>query len=323
MSVRSIALIVAALVLIGGTIFVANSWLNSQRTPVVQAPVVQEEPKTEVLVARADLPTGIFVNEQHLKWQSWPDGDVPESYYIKGQDDSEALHGSVVRHAVAQGQPVTRTQIIHPGERGFLAAVLKPGYRAMSIKISATSGIAGLIFPGDRVDIILTHKVSTSGGKNKAQHRASETVLENVRVLALDQTLNDQTGQAKVAKTVTLQVTPKQAEMLAVVGTLGGLTLSLRSLAKDEEELERLANSDEPLEEPEPKRGRTYTWDAEASILVPFPNTNKDVVSVVRGGKVQSLNLGQSAQAEDDGEESDGNQTFEITVKQNGGSNDQ
>ena len=147
------------------------------------------------------------------------------------------------------------------GGRGFLAAVLRPGFRAMSIQVTATSGIAGLVFPGDRIDLILTHTVKRGG----SDRRASETVLTNLRVLAIDQSVNDQAGNPRVFKNATLELTPKQTEMLAVLGELGRLSMTLRSLAKDEAELERLTNSGDPLAEPDPARGLTYTWDTEVS----------------------------------------------------------
>ena len=300
MSVRSISLIVAALVLIGGTVFAARSWLESQRVEVAQ-PQVEQKVTTEVLVARADLPTGTFINEQHLRWQTWPDGDVPESYFVKGPDEADSIHGTVVRNPIAHGQPIVKSQIVRPGERGFLAAVLKPGYRAVSTKISAATGISGLVFPGDRVDILLTHKV---GKGKKKSHRATETILSNVRVLALDQQLNDQNGEPRLAKTVTFELTPKQAEILAVVDQMGKLSLSLRSLAKDEEELEHIVKTGESLEDPVPTPGRTYTWDAEASALTAWPGGQGNTVTVVRGTSAKAQGVSKSPE-DDDGEASD------------------
>ncbi len=228
MSARSIMLVAAALLLTVGTMFVARSWLASQRAaPKV---VVKEEKKlTKVLVARTDLPTGMFVNEQHLRWQTWPDDNLPDNYLVEGQFNSQGLYGAVVRRGISSGAPIIKGQMIKPGDRGFLAAVLKPGFRAYSIKVNATSSIAGLVFPGDRVDLLMTHKIETNG----IQQQVSETVLKNLRVLAIDQTLNDQNGQPRVGKTVTFEVSPKQAEILAVADTIGRLSLSLRSLAKD------------------------------------------------------------------------------------------
>ncbi len=279
MSARSIMLVAAALLLTVGTMFVARSWLASQRAaPKV---VVKEEKKqTKVLVARADLPIGMFVTEQHLRWQTWPDDNLPDNYLVQGQFDSQSLYGAVVRRSIISGAPIVKGQMITPGDRGFLAAVLKPGFRAYSIKVNATSSIAGLVFPGDRVDLIMTHTIDANGVKQQV----SETVLKNLRVLAIDQTLEDQTGQPRVGKTVTFEVSPKQAEILAVADTIGRLSLSLRSLAKDEAELRRIVNSGEALAEPVATRGRTATRDFEASVLKGIAGSG---VSVVRGSSKQ------------------------------------
>ena len=185
--------------------------------------------------------------------------------------------------------PLTRS-LVKPGDRGFLAVVLRPGYRAISVAIDARSGVAGLVFPGDRVDVLMAIKVIQKGeGKDeKITRRASETVLTNVRILAVDQRVDDQTGVAKVAKTATLEVTPKQAEIIMVAGQMGKLSLSLRSLARDDEELGVLARSGDILEDPDPVRGETFTFDSQVSRVVSI-KTKKDVVTVVRGGKTSSV----------------------------------
>ncbi len=291
MSLRSLLLIAAAGILIVATVFFARDWLEDQRKRFAsQAPApVAEVEAAEVLVAAEELPVGIFLKQNQLRWQRWPDDNLPPSYLVKGQVDEKELVGTVVRRNFSAGQPITMDRIIKPGDRGFLAAVLQAGYRALSIPVSAASGIAGLIFPGDRVDIILTHTLLEEGEEEGEgqdnQRRASETVLTNVRVLALDQKISDENGEPLLAKTATMEVTPKQAEILALVRELGSLSLSLRSLAKDEEELQRLANGEEPLEEPKPEKGRTYTWDSEASQLVTARGTEDTGVVVVARGK--------------------------------------
>lgn len=296
MSMRSILLVVAALLLIGGTVMVARGWLDSQRNRVVATPApVEKNDAPMVLVAQRDLPLGSFIREGSLRWQAWPDDDLPKSYLTRETVKEDSLYGTVVRRSFSVGEPITQDRLIRPGDRGFLAAVLQAGFRAVSIPIGASSGIAGLIFPGDRVDIILTHTLQETNGDKKSDHRASETVLTNVRILALDQKTNDQNGQPKLAKTTTLEVTPKQAEILAVVRELGSLSLSLRSLVKDEEELEQLAQLDELPEEADPEKGTTYTWDSEASLLVARPNddgSNTFVVTVTRGKDESQLVFG-------------------------------
>jgi pilus assembly protein CpaB len=187
-----------------------------------------------------------------------------------------------VRRAIAAGEPVSIGRLIKPGSRGFLAAVLRPGYRAVSLRINATSSISGLVFPGDRVDVILTHTVNA--------RRVSETVLTNVRVIAIDQQTNDQIQAPRVGKHATFEVTPKQAEMFSVLTDMGKLSLSLRSLAKDEAELERIARSGEPPAEPETKNGKTHTWSSEVSHLLRQRTVeNQQVVQVIRGGNTTEL----------------------------------
>jgi pilus assembly protein CpaB len=317
MSVRNIILILVAVAITAGTGLVARSWISSQRPPPVAAAPPPPVNKTFVLVADKDLPAGTFIKENLLTWQSWPDEKPHSSYLIKNKDDETLLFGSVVRRGISAGQPITSGRIVKSGDRGFLAAVLRPGYRAVSLRINATSSIAGLIFPGDRVDIILTHSVKVDGPKR----RVSETVLTNVRILAIDQKTNDQDSAPKVGKNATFEVTPKQAEMLSVLSDLGKLSLSLRSLAKDEAELQRLANSEEPLAETNAEKGKTHTWDSEVSNLLRQPSaTNQQKVQVIRGGRTTELrfNKGQlvgSISLDPDSADSDSEDTIKMEFK--------
>jgi pilus assembly protein CpaB len=291
MSARNVILIVAALLITVGTTFVARSWLAAQRAqPVVQQQIAEPQ-GIKVLVAKVPLPTGVFVQKDQLRWQIWPGDDIPENYLTEQEIQPEDLVGAVVRRGFTIGEPITPTRVIRPGDRGFLAAVLRPGFRAIAIRVNATSGVSGLVFPGDRIDIILTHVISDRSGTEPVDRRASETILENVRVLAIDQTVSEDATTPSVASNFTLEVTPKQAEMLSVVRELGGLSISLRSLAKDEAELERLATmQEEPLQEIDPERGDTHTWDSEVSRLVGLRSgrsSSKKVVNITRGNQVE------------------------------------
>jgi len=291
MSVKNIILIAAALLITAGTTFVARSWLAAQRAqPVAITQQVPEPQGIKVLVAKVTLPTGVFIQEDQLRWQVWPDDDIPDSYLTEEEIQPEDLFGAVVRRGLTAGEPLTPTRVIRPGDRGFLAAVLRPGYRAIALRVNATSGVSGLVFPGDRIDIILTHSITDRTSGEAVERRASETILENVRVLAIDQTVDENATEPSYASNFTLEVTPKQAEMLSVVRELGGLSISLRSLAKDDEELERLATQDEPLEEVDPERGNTHTWDSEVSRLVGLRSgrgDGKKVVNITRGNQVE------------------------------------
>ncbi len=274
MSKKSILLIAAAVLLVASTFFLARNWMDNQRVQVVGAYLgvdsIMPEPvaPTYVLVTARSMPAGSFVKENDLSWQAWPQASIAESYLTKDKVAAEDLYGAVVRRGLNVGEPVIATGVVRPGDRGFLAAVLGPGYRAVATSVNAASGIAGLIFPGDRVDIILTHTIKDTKDGERRKRTASETVLTNVRVLALDQTIDDQGTEAKVAKTATFELLPKQVEILAVARELGSLSLSLRSLAKDDEELERLAlGLAHPLDDPIPAIGRTLTLDNEVSRL--------------------------------------------------------
>ena len=203
----------------------------------------------EALVATRTLPVGTIVDAEAFRYQPWPQGLIQDAYYTRGESgaDPQSLIGTVVRDEITAGQPLTQGSIVRPGERGFLAAALGPGMRAVTVAVSATSGVAGFVFPGDRVDLVLAQEVV--GGGDGPPLRASETIVRNIRVLAVDQRLNsrDENGNqvAQNTSTVTFEATPKIAEKIAVAQTIGQLSLSLRSLADNNAELERAIASGE------------------------------------------------------------------------------
>jgi pilus assembly protein CpaB len=175
-----------------------------------------------------------------MGYQNWPESLVKDAYFIEGESDMSQLLGTVVRFPVTAGEPVTQGSLVSPGDRGFLAAALGPGMRAVTVPVSAMTGVAGFVFPGDRVDLVLTQTLQGEG----RPLNAAETVLRNLRVLATDQTTEqttDEQGKTVVTafRTVTLEVTPKIAEKVAVAQTIGQLTLVLRSIADNQAELER------------------------------------------------------------------------------------
>lgn len=282
---RSLILVLIAVIAAGGTAMMARNWLNIERAQTVQVAPTVKETTNKVLVASENLATGHIIKQEDLRWQPWPEDGVLDLYVVEGVGSATDYAGSVVRRGIAAGTPVTLDQIVKSGERGFLAAVLPPGMRAVSVPISATSGISGFVFPGDRVDLILTHKIKTDGG---ARH-ASETVLTNVRVLAVDQDTNDQENAPRIAKTATLEVTPKQVEKIAVLRQLGALSLSLRSLARADQD-----SDDSATELALPVSGRTHTWDSDVSRLLPPVNAEGQYlqVTVARGSKISSLKFG-------------------------------
>ena len=187
----------------------------------------------------------------------------------------------MVRTALPAGTPVPKGALVAPGERGFLAAALAPGMRAVTLPVDAASGVAGFIFPGDRVDVILNHRLKDADG---IRHFASETVAGNVRVLAIDNRTGIEEGKAKPGRTVTLEVTPKIAERIALVRAMGTLTLALRSLQRPD----GAPDAERPI-----ARTMSHTWDADVSRVLPPPDTrnNVPVVRVVRGSESEFVEL--------------------------------
>ena len=249
MDVKKLALLIGALIIAAVTAVMAKNMFTGASAPqAVAAPAVPTGP--EVLVATRALPVGTIIDAEAFRYQPWPEGLVQEAYFLRGEggSDPSTLIGTVVRNEISAGQPVSRGALIRPGERGFLAAALGPGMRAVTVAVSATSGVAGFVFPGDRVDIVLTQEVA--GGGDGSPLRVSETIIRNIRVLAVDQRIapaQDENGNqiAQNISTVTFEATPKIAEKIAVAQTIGQMSLSLRSLADNNAELERAIASGE------------------------------------------------------------------------------
>jgi len=282
LNMRSIMLIGVALLIAGVTAILARNLLTPTVKTVQNTNTVEvvKASDTQILVASRDLSTGSFLKKDDLAWQSWPDDNVNENYIIKNKDVKfEDFAGAVVKSPMISGEPMTNSRIVTPGNRGFLAAVLTPGNRAVSIKINATSGISGFVFPDDRVDILLTHTVKKSNKKDTV--RVTETVLKNVRVLAIDTRYQNNTNTPSPGKNLTIEVSPKAAEKVALAGKMGNLSLSLRSLARPETEGKLIASN--------MVEAKTFTRDNEVSQLMAGggPDTTNRDVTVIRGAAVQ------------------------------------
>lgn len=203
----------------------------------VAAPKV-EEPKTRrIFIAAHGLPVGTLLTEEHLAALDLPDTEIGRGHFVMdGPKAIDALRGHAVREALAAGAPLSRSAVVGPGQRGFLAAALRPGTRAVTIQLGAGTRHAGLIDPGDRVDVILTAKLRLADG---TQSVFTRTILEDARVVAVDRQVGtsvetlDGGKQIKRTKilTATLEVSPVQADRLALGEHEGKLSLAVRSLA--------------------------------------------------------------------------------------------
>jgi pilus assembly protein CpaB len=241
MDVKKLALLIGALVIAVVTAVMAKNMFVGAGADQAAAAPVPVGPK--VLVAKKALPAGTIIDPESFAYQPWPKELMQSAYYVEGSPDGDPrkLLGTVVRYPITAGQPVTRGSLVGPQDRGFLAAALGPGMRAMTVPVNVNSGVGGFVFPGDHVDIVLTQNVS--GGGDGPPLKVSETIIRNVRVLATDQRISekDEDGKTQIRtfSNVTFEVTPKLVEKIAVAQSLGTLSLSLRSIADNGAELER------------------------------------------------------------------------------------
>lgn len=200
------------------------------------APITVEKKidSTDVLVAGTNIPVGEIVNEGSFRWVAWPAHAVSRDYITKKTGGAELLHklaGSVARAPMLAGEPVTNQKLIKPGEGGVLAAILPQGMRAISTKIRAETAAGSLILPNDHVDVILIRHVRDRSGQDQ---NVVDTLFRNVRVMAIGQQIQTKEGKKAAdssASTATLELTPRQAEMMALANSMGEITLSLRSVA--------------------------------------------------------------------------------------------
>ena len=238
---KKLVLLVGALIVAIGTALVARSMFAGAAAPQAEAAAVVEAQGPKILVAQRALPAGTIITADAIGFQLWPEELVQDAYFLDGEADVTKLIGTVVRHSVTAGEPVTQGSLVRPGDRGFLAAALTPGMRAITVPVDAKAGVAGFVFPGDRVDMVLTQAIK--GGGDGPALKASETILRNLRVLATDQSTTQNTvdgkTQVRAFRTVTLEVTPTIAEKVAVAQTLGTLSLALRPLADSQGELDK------------------------------------------------------------------------------------
>jgi pilus assembly protein CpaB len=215
--------------------------------PVVEGAPAPAPVSTQVLVATANIATGQKLATGSMQWQDWPSTGVAGTYIQKvgdGEGQVDPLVGSIARASIYAGEPISEAKLIH-SDRGFMSAILPQGMRAVATKISADTGAGGFILPNDRVDVVMTRQApdpAAAGGNAFL----TETILNNVRVLAIDQTIENtdantssssgdgaESGQTVIGQTATLELTPLQVQILTVAQQMSSepLTLALRSVA--------------------------------------------------------------------------------------------
>ncbi len=320
MSSRAIVIVIAV-VIIGFTLMSVRDYFT--REPVVEVAKETEAPR--ILVAKRNLVSGAFIQSaEDLEWQPAPiieskpaeaakDGqqqaevEVPtNNYQYEGKVRIEEFNGAVVRRTIHAGEPIVSTMLMKPGEGGFMSAVLEPGKRAVSISVNPISGNAGFVSPGDRVDLLITYRVKNTNNADTAAAADSigtETFARNVRVLAVDQSLDNPENKAILAKTITVEVTPVQAEQVSVASELGKISVALVSTgvpAIDEETKpvvlhDKVENEIDIKNIPQPI-SKNYTMDADVSKLIEHKESSVSKVKIIRGDKVETLEFYQDKQ---------------------------
>lgn len=234
---RLIILAVAAAAAVFAAILVrgmATSPAEVVNAEPVERIVEVEVSQMKVLVARHDLRVGSLLTPDDFSWADWPEKTVNIGYFTQDSapDAMETLTGSVVRVALYADEPVLPQKLVQKGETGFMAALLSPGMRAISVEISPESASAGFILPDDRVDVILSQEVEIRNGRNTEDRTVTQNILQNVRILAIDQTFGDLDGvPVMTGSTATMELTPEQAVLMAQAARVGSVALTLRSHA--------------------------------------------------------------------------------------------
>jgi len=273
MRFKDIIGLVIALVLAIGVAFLTRFFLEKKEEPKKE-PITQQQQVAQVLIAGKSLQEGDKIKSGDLIWQKWP-LDTVNSNYITPQVLSslsmtlESLTGSVVRESFLQGEPILIKGFIKQGEGGILSAIVAPGKRAISIDVTPTTASSGLVTPGDIVDIVLSY-TSTTTPEGEPKTARSKTILEGIKVLAIDANLTTPEGKINASPRVaTLEVTPEQAQILVGSVKEGVLSLSLRSLEKS--------------------NGTSPASDKTALNLPPPDTSEESKITIIRGKDVSTI----------------------------------
>lgn len=217
MSLRGILMLLIAAVLGGAAVFMARGWIEAQvpKTVIVADKKEPQIPLTTVVVAKRDLFFGDRLGSEFVEEVQWPANLVPAGSF-KSANELTAQGRTVVR-PIARNEPILVSKLSGEGGRATLSSVVTDDMRAVTIRVSDVLGVAGFVLPGDRVDILLTREASTS------------ILLQNIKILGIDQNANDQADKPQVARTVTVEATPYQGQKLTLAAQVGSLSLSLRN----------------------------------------------------------------------------------------------
>jgi pilus assembly protein CpaB len=247
---KAARVVVLTIALGAGGIAALLAGRSEKPTQVKQAAAPKVE-TVDILVAKADIPTGKKISPQDVQWQPWPAVAATGNFIRKNNrpDAIEKMSGLIVRAPFVAGEPIREAKLVNAKGSGYMAAILPTGMRAVSTQISPETGAGGFILPNDHVDVILTQRDRAAEKATGSEVQTSQTILSNVRVLAIDQAVQEKNGQkVVVGKTATLELSPRQVETLTLAQHLGSLSLALRSITD--------AQRDKPMTDDNTERGR-------------------------------------------------------------------
>jgi pilus assembly protein CpaB len=251
-------------------VFIAQAWLNSQAERRLRSLEAQKKPlaTNTIVVASQRLPFGVELAREHLREVPWPSEAMPQGAFATVNELLSAGK-RVVLAPVEANEPVLAIKVTGPGQRATLSAIVSEGMKAVSIRVNDVEGVGGFVLPGDRVDVVLTRQL-------EKRNATTEVVLQNARVLAVDQSADDRTSKAAVAKAVTLEVDTVGAQKIWLAASVGSLSLLLRKAGEQDSVPTRRVTLDD-LSKPE--------------LIIPQKNHSTTSVSVQRGGQKQNYEV--------------------------------
>jgi pilus assembly protein CpaB len=227
---RSIIVLVFAILLGLAAVFVANSYLSGvqQQVDIVDKTMVQ------VAVARVPMEYGTVVSNENIKFVSWPKSSLPEGTFPSRTGLVVPGAPRVALRPIEVNEPIMKSKLSGKGGRASISAVLQADKRAVAVRVGDVSGVAGFVLPGDSVDVFITRQVEGRDGEQ--QSNITDVLLQNVRVIAIDQNANDNANEPSVSKTATLEVSQLDAQKLVLGEKVGSLSLALRNVSNQQTE---------------------------------------------------------------------------------------
>jgi pilus assembly protein CpaB len=282
-SSKPIIMIALAFVFGGSAVLMAQRWVSRQTSanrPVVAQQAVEQPRMETIVVASAPVRFGTELSTQHLREVPWPQGAIPKGAFSSIKEILDGKTRRTVLFGMEENEPLLKSKITGPGQRASLAAIIDPGMKALTVRVNDVNGVAGFVLPGERVDVVLTRNTDKEGSW-------ADVLLQNVKVLAADQSADERSEKPSVVKAVTLEVSTTQAQKLSLASTLGTLSLVLRAAGVANQETTQRVSIADLTRDDEPK-----TSPAPVVAEVPAAEWRRTTtVSVARALKRQEYNV--------------------------------